>query len=194
MTELKYDSDGLVMHFRQELDMNDMAALREFLVEHPRYHTMHSWNRSTAYAQCVKLHWLPLTREQEMKASAIIECSEFWERVKELQDDFAAEHKFEWQTGFNGKSGGYIVLYRGGMKDGRPFTWPGRSVDMEPDMDFYGWDLEDFQIRAEFVLEFDKLCDVILSELLYYVENYDVKDEVVSVPKTVKRLVEKEAT
>lgn len=190
MSELKYDADGIIMHFRKELDMSDAGELQEFIREHKRYNTMNGWNRSTSYANCVKINHLPLTHDQMSKAYELIDCEEFWFPINDLMHEWAVERKHEWSVGFNGRSGGYIVLYKGGMKDGRPFTWPGKSVDEE--LDFTGWELVDFQDKAKFILEFDLLCDTILTELIYYIENYDVKDEVVQVPKTVKVLVEKQ--
>jgi hypothetical protein len=190
MPELKYDADGIVMHFRKELDMEDPEELQEFIKGHERYNLMNSWNRCTSYANCVKISHLPLTHDQASKAYELIDCEDFWFPINDLMREWAIERKHEWSVGFNGRSGGYIVLYKGGMKDGRPFTWPGKSVDEE--LDFEGWELVDFQDKAKFILEFDLLCDTILTELVYYIENYDVKDEVVQVPKTVKVLVEKQ--
>jgi hypothetical protein len=36
--------------------------------------------------------------------------------LSELLDDFAGKHKHAWQAGINGRSGGYVVLYKGGIK------------------------------------------------------------------------------
>ncbi len=36
--------------------------------------------------------------------------------VDDLLEDFARQYDFEWQAGINGRSGGYVVLYRGGIK------------------------------------------------------------------------------
>ena len=35
------------------------------------------------------------------------------DELKELMDNFAAEHNYRWQVGMNGRSGGYLVLYQG---------------------------------------------------------------------------------
>ena len=35
---------------------------------------------------------------------------------RELMDAFAEAHQFRWQVGMNGRSGGYLVLYEGGIK------------------------------------------------------------------------------
>jgi len=190
MSELKYDSDGIVIHFRKELDMSDPEELQEFIKDHFRYPTMAHFNRSTSYANHVKISWLPLTHEQQMKAYDVIDCEDFWFPVNDLMREWSVERKHEWSAGFNGRSGGYIVLYKGGMKDGRPFTWPGKSVGEE--LDFTDWELSDFQDKAKFILEFDLLCDTILTELVYYIENYDVKEETVQIPRKIKVLREKE--
>jgi hypothetical protein len=189
------DEGGFIKFFRKDLDMDDKDELREFLVKHPRYHTMNSWNKSTSYANCVKIHRLPLTTEQRSTAYDLLDVDEVWEGIRELTHDWEVEHKFKWQVGFNGRSSGYIVLYQGGQHpDGSTFTYPGKSFDMEPDMDFDGWELEDYRDRAEFVLEFDALCDMILTAFVGFIDNYEVKNETIMIPKTVKVLVEKGST
>ncbi len=35
------------------------------------------------------------------------------ENITQIMHDFDANHDHEWQAGFNGRSGGYIVLYKG---------------------------------------------------------------------------------
>ena len=190
---LTYDENGVVKHFRKDLEGLNKEELREFLVNHPRYHTMNSWNRSTSYANCVKINRLPLTNEQANKAYDMLDSDEVYERLKWTMADWERERKYKWQVGFNGRSGGYIVLYQGGLHpDGRTFTWPGKSFDMEPAMDFDGWELEDYQDRAKFVAEFDLLCDQVLTEFIDMIETYEVKEETIYVPQTVKVLVEKE--
>jgi hypothetical protein len=187
---LVYDADGIVMHFRKDLDMNNIEELKEFIAGHTRYSTMNSWNRTTSYANRVKLPGLPLTHEQEMTAFGLLEVDEFWERVREIQDDWAKERKYKWQTGFNGRSSGHIVLYRGGKhENGDVFTMPGQGVDEE--LDFEGWELLDYQDKAKFILEFDLLCDLVLTELVYCTDNYDVKEQVRMRPEAIHVMVEK---
>ncbi len=43
------------MYYRQ-VNERCRKALIVFLKQHFRYHTMNSWNQSTSYANCIKLH------------------------------------------------------------------------------------------------------------------------------------------
>jgi len=38
------------------------------------------------------------------------------EKLSYLLEDFGRKHNWQWQAGINGRSGGYVVLYRGGTK------------------------------------------------------------------------------
>ncbi len=42
--------------FCKEVDKRYRKAKIAFLKKHFRYHTMNSWNRSTSYANCIKLY------------------------------------------------------------------------------------------------------------------------------------------
>lgn len=196
MEERRYDPDGRIIHFRKELDMNNRQALQEFIESHFRYSTMNRWNGSTSWAHCVKVHHLPLTHDECMKAFDLLDVEEVNEGLQHIIREWEIERKFEWQVGFNGRSSGYIVLYRGGKHpDGRVFSWPGKSVDDAYELDgFSNWELKDFQDKAKFISEFDLLADQLLTAFVGYLENYDVVDETVHVPRTVKVLVEKEAS
>lgn len=77
----------------------------EFLSKHFRYDTMSSWNRSTSYARNVKIHNLGLTSEQENRAYEIIHANSAYDEINSIL------------RGFNGRSGGYLVIYQGGKND-----------------------------------------------------------------------------
>jgi len=84
-----------------------------FLESHFRYYTMNSWNNASSYANNVKIDGLGFDRDIERELYDIIQTSEFAEIMGDIIDDFACEHNFAWQAGFNGHSGGYLVLYSG---------------------------------------------------------------------------------
>lgn len=88
----------------------------DFLREHFRYHTMSSWNNATSYARNVKIYNLGLTREQKDRAYDIIYADGAYDRIDAIIHAFEVAHEFRYQMGFNGRSGGYIVLYEGGQK------------------------------------------------------------------------------
>ena len=88
-----------------------------YLSEHFRYFTMHSWNRSTSYACNVKLHKLTMEPETRERAYVLLDVQEAFAEVNALMQTFDRKHEYRWQVGFNGRSGGYLVLYQGGRKE-----------------------------------------------------------------------------
>lgn len=88
---------------------------KEFLKSHYRYNTMNSWNNSTSYAADVKVrNFVP--DDLLDNAYLLLESEEVFEDINCLLDDFARRHDYQYQIGFNGRSNGYLVLYRGGRK------------------------------------------------------------------------------
>lgn len=155
--------------------------------------------------------------------------SEFYDRLHLFFYEFGNRHNFIWQAGFNGRSGGYIVLYQGYAKqssyksfctscgqrnyktveetgnckcgrcgkDSRvnyqvpPMeygTYPGRSTDTGED--FEDWDIYSLRERVKLVQDFDRFCDDVLSEVRNILDNFEVDEDIVYVPQTVKRLRE----
>lgn len=102
--------------FSKNVDMRSRVSMTDYLSNHFRYPTMNSWNRSTSYANNVKVHKLGLSGEQEDKLYKMLDMSEFYTYINDLLDDFALEHNYLWQVGFNGRSSGYLVLYQGFSK------------------------------------------------------------------------------
>ena len=102
--------------FSKRVDKRSRAEMTAYLSGHFRYNTMNSWNRSTSYACNMKLHKLGLDRETEDKLWDMIQVPEFYERLNERIEDFNWQHNYLWQAGWNGRSGGYLVLYQGGTK------------------------------------------------------------------------------
>lgn len=105
--------------FSQRVDKRSRAEMTAYLSGHFRYNTMNSWNRSTSYACNMKLYKLGLDRGTEDKLWDIIQVPEFYERLNERIEDFNWQHNYLWQAGWNGRSGGYLVLYQGGTKPSR---------------------------------------------------------------------------
>ena len=105
--------------FSRRVDKRSRAEMTAYLSGHFRYNTMNSWNRSTSYACNMKLYKLGLDRETEDKLWDMIQVPEFYERLNERIEDFNWQHNYLWQAGWNGRSGGYLVLYQGGTKPSR---------------------------------------------------------------------------
>ena len=109
------------------------------------------------------------------------------DEINQMLWDWDESNNFSWQVGFNGRSGGYLVLYQGGVKDGRIFTIPGRGMDfIEDDPDYES--LEPLRERAELVMRFDALCDEVRARFIEMCDTCTVEEEVINVPRTVKVL------
>jgi len=156
-----------------------------FLHEHPRYDTMNSWNRSTSYAHCIKIHRLGLDYDTTQACFEMLDVQEAYLDFSEVLRDFENRHTHRWQIVQNGRSGGYLVLIHGGIgKDGRVFCQPGRSLDM--DADFEDWTYEDLSERVELVWDFDQTCEQAVAFFLEFATSHSVAEEEILVPTRVK--------
>lgn len=103
-----------------KIDKRNRKTMTDYLQGHFRYNTMNSWNHSTSYAHNLKIHTLGLTAEQSAALMVMMDCSDAYETVDNLIWTFGYQHDWQWQAAFNGRSGGYLVLYQGGQK---PSEW-----------------------------------------------------------------------
>lgn len=104
------------MYYKQ-INKRCRKALLAFLKKHFRYHTMNSWNRSTSYANCIKLHHVDKPSDIDGDTWwQMLEITDWHNILSDLLEDFARKYDFQWQAGINGRSGGYVVLYKGGIK------------------------------------------------------------------------------
>lgn len=104
------------MAFWKAVDTRSRWKMQKFLTEHFRYDTTNSWNRSTSYACNMKIYNLDVPEEVKDKLYEMLDCQEVYDRIHSLIGDFNMAHDFRWQAAFNGRSGGYPVLYQGGSK------------------------------------------------------------------------------
>lgn len=102
--------------FEKQVDKRSRSAMTDFLAHHFRYWTANGWNRSTSYAHNMKIDELGLLRDEVDILYDIIDVPEAYKKINVLIDDFNRKHDYEWQAGFNGRSGGYLVLYQGYKK------------------------------------------------------------------------------
>ena len=103
--------------FYKEVDKRHREVMTAFLKKHFRYHTMNSWNRSTSYANCIKLH--QFDKPDNINSDTwweMLWITEWQEKLSDLLEDFSRKYNWQWQAGINGRSSGYVVLYRGGIK------------------------------------------------------------------------------
>lgn len=102
--------------FSESVDLRSRQEMADYLRSHFRYSTMNSWNQATSYACNLKIHRLGLHPEIEAKLYDMLDTQEFYFARQDLMDLFNEQHQYRWQVRFNGRSGGYLVLYEGGIK------------------------------------------------------------------------------
>ena len=103
--------------YYKEVDKRYKETISKFLRQHFRYHTMNSWNKSTSYANNIKLYNIdkPDSVDNDMWWE-VLEITQWQEKLNNLLEDFGRKHNWLWQAGINGRSGGYVVLYQGGVQ------------------------------------------------------------------------------
>jgi len=80
-----------------------------------RYDTMNSWNRAKAPAYNLKIHKV-IPAELQNRVYELMACEDFYGDINMRISDFSDDQYYCWQAGFNGRSGGYLVLYKGGTR------------------------------------------------------------------------------
>jgi hypothetical protein len=168
--------------FEKQIDLRSRKEMTDFLKSHFRYNTMNGWNRSTSYANSVKLYQLELEKGIYDRAYIMIHQADFIDSLNELLSNYTFDKTYD--VGFNGRSNGYIVMYK--KRNGQVF--PGASIDQ--DEDFKDWDLTSLRNRVKEVISFDRLCDKVRDKLIEYCQNFDIKEETIMVPRNVSVLVE----
>jgi hypothetical protein len=135
-----------------------------------RYYTMNSWNLSTAPAFNLKVYNV-IPRELQDKVFELMDCENFYDDINMLIRDFDINHNHKWQAGFNGRSGGYLVLYRGGKREGGTvFSFPGKHIETE-------------EVPSEVLKDFKQLAKDIVSDTIYKAKNCQVETETYTVEK-----------
>jgi len=102
--------------FEQKVDMRSRKAMTAFLEDHFRYDTANSCNKLTSYANNLKIYCLGLPGDVVDKLFDLMDCEDAYDTINDLIADFGRENGYRYQAGFNGRSGGYLVLYEGGRK------------------------------------------------------------------------------
>lgn len=152
--------------FYHKVNKRSRTAITDFLTRHYRYNTMNSWNRSTSYANNVKVQNLDIPADLQDLAYSVA----FGEIEAPDWDIFFARTVSD----FNRRTG-YLVLYEAqANKDGTYSVYTGCAVDMYED--FADWDIQDLRRRVELVQDFDQTCDRLRRGFLYLLENYQPEE------------------
>ena len=156
--------------FFKKVDYNSNKECFDFLVNHFTYDTMNSWNGLRSIANNVKIYRLPV---DDVEAFQALEEDEYFS-INQTCRDWEDDHP-GYKVGFNGRSGGYLVLYND-HNNGHCFD---RDVLCPCKYDNYEDWKEDVQEQwgslkayhpilvdqVKLVQEFDKLCDDLIDVL-----------------------------
>jgi hypothetical protein len=174
----------------------------EYLSNHFRYWTANSWNQSKSYAFRVKIcdlyEFIPKDLSPDERSALIdrmydcLQLEEAFEAPHKILREFDARHRYRWQIGSNGRSGGYLVLYQGGVRDDQPYSMPGKGTDMDEDFTGAekfsrrdGWGLDDVRERYDLVKDFDATCERAIKAYIEYAKTHRVVTETILVEKQV---------
>ena len=103
--------------YYKEVDKRYKETMVKYLRQHFRYYSMNSWNKSTSYANNIKLYNIDKPDcVDDDTFWEMIGLTEWQEKLSDLLEDFGRKYDWNWQAGINGRSGGYVVLYKGGIK------------------------------------------------------------------------------
>jgi len=103
--------------YTKQVNLNKRGEMIAFLKKHFRYDSMNSWNRSTSYANNIKLYKVDKPADIDDDAWwELLSITQWQNKLSDLLEKFGRAHEWRWQAGINGRSGGYVVLYQGGIK------------------------------------------------------------------------------
>lgn len=172
--------------FFKKVDKRSKQGMIDFLNEHLTYYTMNSWNRSTSYANNVKIYNLGLDEDIEEKlykyVDEEVEIYELDYILREMKESFARE--WGYYPGFNGRSGGYIVLYNTCLVDGKRETYPGRPFPTVLDDNYEDIILSELREEVELVQAFDKWVDELLQKIVDYLSTIEIIEETYTIERT----------
>lgn len=181
--------------FGQEVNTDSREDMVRFLTDHFRYYTMSSVNRSTSYAQKVKIYDLGLTEEEEDKAFDIlfnedVDASDFHIDISNVFRGFQEQWNYKWGIDFNGRLNGYLVLYKTELKENDNIAWyPGREIDQYED--FEEFTDQELGERVELVQDFDRACDEVRDVLVDWINNSEIVEVEKEIVVTEKVLTKK---
>ena len=164
------------MFYKKGIDITNDRQMFEFLKGHFEYPTMSSWNQMYSIANNVKLYKLGLSGDWSTALSHL-ENGEY-DTISYMIDDWRRCHP-GYEVYFNGRSGGYLVLYNA---DNNRTVLPD-EVDYNDDYEGYKEMCREYfgSVKAaryklvemvKLVQDFDRLCD----QLRDYVNELSTQD------------------
>ena len=157
------------------VDICNPKSMFEFINNHFTYYTLNSWNGLQSIANNMKLYNLGLEGDWTTVLDYLYDEEDIGGigfQIRDLVDEWEANHP-GYSLGWNGRSGGYLVIYNHDRRNG---TVNFRNIlpeDLtgfdnyeefkETIKDYYGWNVKDMvpELReyTQLIRDFDKLCE-----------------------------------
>ena len=164
------------MFYQKGIDITNDKQMFNFLKDHYQYYTMNSWNGLKSIANNVKVYKLNLSGDC-YNALTFLQDDDYL-TINCMIDEWQYEHP-GYVVGFNGRSGGYLVLYN--ANDNKTVLID--EVDCNDDYEGYKEICREYfgSVKAaryklvemvKLVQDFDKLCD----QLRDYVNELSTQD------------------
>lgn len=164
------------MFYVKGIDITNDKQMFNFLKDHYQYYTMNSWNGLKSIANNVKVYKLNLSGDC-YNALTFLQDDDYL-TINCMIDEWQYEHP-GYVVGFNGRSGGYLVLYNA---DNNKTVLPD-EVDYNDDYEGYKEMCREYfgSVKAaryklvemvKLVQDFDRLCD----QLRDYVNELSTQD------------------
>lgn len=164
------------MFYQKGIDITNDKQMFNFLKDHYQYYTMNSWNGLKSIANNVKVYRLNLSGDC-YNALTFLQDDDYF-TINMMIEDWEVEHR-GYKVGFNGRSGGYLVLYN--ANDNKTVLID--EVEYNDDYEGYKEMCREYfgSVKAaryklvemvKLVQDFDKLCD----QLRDYVNELSTQD------------------
>lgn len=185
--------------FYKKVNKNNCKEMYNFLKNHFTYYTLNSWNGLHSIANNVKIYNLDIEGD-EWKLLEMLQLDEYF-NINSLIEEWEQEHK-NYRVFFNGRSGGYLVLAN---KEDNKHIFDNYQQDFILEADTFeefktllhnaNYTLKQYKSElvkmVEIIQDFDKLCDDLVTECQYMLDNYKIEEEERTYTKKIKVLVEK---
>lgn len=147
------------------------------------YDTMNGWNNEKSLAYNLKIYNV-IRKDLQDKAYDFlsdenISC-ELFVGIDELIQEFTKNCKYEYTAGFNGRQGGYLVLY----KSCRVRNYQTGAEKLET----YTHGLDEKDISGNIKRLFHKLAQDIVNYAEQFLSSYDIVEREIMIPKKIKTL------
>lgn len=151
------------MFYKKGIDITNDKQMFNFLKNHFEYYTLTTWIGAKSIANNVKLYCLNLSGSWDTAHDLLAEGE--YDYVNDVLNFWAQQHP-GFEVGFNGRNGGYLVLYSNGNYD---HILPEEITNCENYEEYkafcrdcYGSvkaNRSDLVFYTKLVQDFDKLCD-----------------------------------